>query len=71
MEKESKQTLNTVENKSGFIQDIKDGRWDVVLKQVNQLDIETEKLYDLYEQVINYLLSFNILLIDLHRLHWN
>jgi hypothetical protein len=52
LEKESNQSLNTVENKSKFIQDILDGRWDVILKQVNQLSIPNEKLFDLYEQVL-------------------
>lgn len=51
LEKESNTSINTVENKSKFLQDIIDGRWDIVLKQVVTLDILNEKLFDLYEQV--------------------
>lgn len=51
LEKESNLSLNTVENKTKFLQDIQDGRWDIILKQVNQLSIPNEKLFDLYEQV--------------------
>jgi WD40 repeat-containing protein SMU1 len=51
LEKESNTSINTVENKSRFLQDIIDGRWDIVLKQVTLLDIPNDKLFDLYEQV--------------------
>jgi WD40 repeat-containing protein SMU1 len=51
LEQESNLSLNTVENKAKFLQDIKDGRWDIVLKQVSQLGISNEKLLNLYEQV--------------------
>lgn len=51
LEKESNQYLNTVENKSKFLQDILDGRWDIILKQVNHLGLPKEYLFDLYEQV--------------------
>jgi WD40 repeat-containing protein SMU1 len=51
LEKESNQSLNTVEDKAKFTQDILDGRWDVILKQVNHLGLSNEKLFDLYEQV--------------------
>lgn len=51
LEQESNISLNTVENKAKFLQDIIDGRWDIVLKQVSQLGISNEKLLNLYEQV--------------------
>lgn len=51
LEKESNQYLNTVENKSKFLQDILDGRWDIILKQANHLGLSKEHLFDLYEQV--------------------
>lgn len=51
LEQESSISLNTVENKAKFLQDIIDGRWDIVLKQVSQLGISNEKLLNLYEQV--------------------
>lgn len=51
LEQESNLSLNTVENKAKFLQDIIDGRWDIVLKQVSQLGISNEKLLNLYEQV--------------------
>ncbi|KAI9482928.1 MAG: WD40-repeat-containing domain protein [Benjaminiella poitrasii] len=59
LEKESNQTLNTVESKDRFLQDIIDGRWDVVLKQVNHLGIEDEKLFDLYEQITLEMIELN------------
>lgn len=51
LEKESNTFLNAIENKEKFLQDIIDGRWDIILKQVNHLGIAKEKLFDLYEQV--------------------
>lgn len=51
LEKESNLNLNTVEDLDRFTQDILDGRWDIVLKQVNQLDLSQKVLFDLYEQV--------------------
>lgn len=51
LEKESNTFLNAIENKEKFLQDIIDGRWDIILKQVNHLGITKEKLFDLYEQV--------------------
>ncbi|KAI8992128.1 WD40-repeat-containing domain protein [Mycotypha africana] len=59
LEKESNQIYNTVEDKSRFIQDIKDGKWDIVLKQVTQLAISEEKLIDLYEQIVFELIENN------------
>lgn len=44
--------LNTVDNVEQFLQDINQGRWDVVLPQITHLRLPTEKLYDLYEQIV-------------------
>lgn len=51
LEKESRQTLNTMDNKIQFIQDVLDGRWDVVLKNVSKLSLGKDRLFDIYEQV--------------------
>lgn len=51
LEKESNQTLNTMDNKARFIQDVLDGKWDLVLKQIAKLSLEKETLFDIYEQV--------------------
>jgi hypothetical protein len=44
--------LNTVDNVDQFLQDINQGRWDAVLPQITHLRLPTEKLYDLYEQIV-------------------
>lgn len=59
LEKESNLNLNTVENMDRFTQDILDGRWDIVLKQVNQLSLSQKALFDLYEQVTLELIELN------------
>lgn len=51
LEKESNLYLNTVENKQKFLQDILDGRWDIILKQAQHLGLDKLDLFDLYEQV--------------------
>ncbi|KAI9028170.1 WD40-repeat-containing domain protein [Phycomyces nitens] len=52
LEEETSITLNTMDSKDTFIQDIVQGRWDTVLKQVAKLKIAPRKLLDLYEQVV-------------------
>ncbi|RKP27457.1 WD40 repeat-containing protein SMU1 [Syncephalis pseudoplumigaleata] len=44
--------LNTVDSVEEFANDIKQGRWDVVLRTVAQLMLPPSKLYDLYEQIV-------------------
>ncbi|CAO3621882.1 unnamed protein product [Cunninghamella echinulata] len=46
---ESPITFNTVENKDAFIQDIIQGRWVSVLKQVSSLKLPIEKEFELHE----------------------
>ncbi|KAI8148990.1 WD40 repeat-containing protein SMU1-like protein [Fennellomyces sp. T-0311] len=52
LQNESPNTFNTVDNKEMFIQDIQQGRWDVVLRQIQAMKIPVEALYDLYEQIV-------------------
>ncbi|KAI8647908.1 WD40-repeat-containing domain protein [Parasitella parasitica] len=59
LEQESNITLNAVENKTKFLQDIIDGRWDTVLKQVGQLGISNQKLLNLYEQITLEMIEIN------------
>ncbi|KAI9484857.1 WD40-repeat-containing domain protein [Zychaea mexicana] len=56
---ESSVTFNTVDNKESFLQDIEQGRWDVVLRQVQNMKIPPKYLYDLYEQMITELVELN------------
>ncbi|KAI7894299.1 WD40-repeat-containing domain protein [Mucor mucedo] len=59
LEKESNLYLNTVENKQKFLQDILDGRWDIILKQAQHLGLDKLDLFDLYEQVTLELIEAN------------
>ncbi|KAG1457663.1 hypothetical protein G6F46_005129 [Rhizopus delemar] len=59
LEKESNQTLNTMDNKARFIQDVLDGKWDLVLKQIAKLSLEKETLFDIYEQMMFELVENN------------
>ncbi|KAI9261427.1 WD40-repeat-containing domain protein [Phascolomyces articulosus] len=52
LQKESPVSFNPVDNKDTFLQEIHQGRWDVVLRQVQNMKIPPKKLYDLYEQII-------------------
>eukprot|EP00357_Protocruzia_adherens_P006973 CAMPEP_0114979430 /NCGR_PEP_ID=MMETSP0216-20121206/4365_1 /TAXON_ID=223996 /ORGANISM="Protocruzia adherens, Strain Boccale" /LENGTH=513 /DNA_ID=CAMNT_0002340751 /DNA_START=500 /DNA_END=2041 /DNA_ORIENTATION=- len=52
LQEESQICLNTVENIEDFKSDILNGRWDTLLKQVETLQFPSEKLIELYEQVI-------------------
>jgi WD40 repeat-containing protein SMU1 len=48
---ETQCTLNTVDSVEGFLGDIRNGRWDLVLPQVATMRLPKRKLEDLYEQV--------------------
>ena len=48
---ETQCALNTVDNVEGFVGDIRNGRWDLVLPQVATMRLPKRKLEDLYEQV--------------------
>lgn len=52
LKQESQIWLNTVENVESFVENVKNGQWDVVLQVVSHLKLPLEKLVDLYEQVI-------------------
>ncbi|KAI7849056.1 WD40-repeat-containing domain protein [Circinella umbellata] len=59
LQKESSVIFNTVDNKDNFLQDINHGRWDAVLRQVQNMKISPKKLYDLYEQIIIEMVEMN------------
>ena len=53
LQEETLVNVNTIENRETFIQDITQGKWDTVLKDIIHLNIAPRKLIDLYEQVNN------------------
>ncbi|KAI8052409.1 protein SMU-1 [Syncephalis plumigaleata] len=57
LQEETSIALNTVDSVDDFSNDIKQGRWDSVLRTVAQLMLPPSKLYDLYEQIILELLE--------------
>jgi WD40 repeat-containing protein SMU1 len=44
LQRESGVTLNTVDNVDSFLNDIRHGRWDLVLNQVGTLKLPLDKL---------------------------
>jgi len=52
LQDESGVTLNTVDSVEAFHSDIVHGRWDVVLKTVQNLKLPPSKLMDLFEQIV-------------------
>ncbi|RKP09127.1 WD40 repeat-containing protein SMU1-like protein [Thamnocephalis sphaerospora] len=52
LQDETSIALNTVDSVEDFVNDVKQGRWDLVLRTVSQLTLPPSKLYDLYEQII-------------------
>lgn len=57
LQKESGVTLNTVDSIDHFASDVRNGRWDSVLAQVSMLRLPSDKLTNLYEQVVLELLE--------------
>ena len=51
LQDECQVSLNTVESVEGFVSDINNGRWDVVLPVTSQLKLPRDKLENLYELV--------------------
>ena len=49
---ECQTSLNVVDSVEGFVSDVLNGRWDVVLPTVAHLRLPKRKLEDLYEQVV-------------------
>lgn len=52
LREESNVSSNVVDNVELFIADIKAGRWDSVLRQVQSLELPSRHLMDLFEHVI-------------------
>ena len=44
--------MNTLDNREGFLSDVRGGRWDLVLPQVANLKLSKAKLEDLYEHIV-------------------
>ncbi|KAI9594797.1 WD40-repeat-containing domain protein [Syncephalis fuscata] len=57
LQEETSIALNTVDSVEDFTNDVKQGRWDSVLRTVAQLMLPPSKLYDLYEQIVLELLE--------------
>ncbi|CAG8543022.1 9867_t:CDS:10 [Paraglomus occultum] len=52
LQEESTIALNTVDSVESFMEELIQGRWDVVLRTVSNLKIPQRKLVDLYEQIV-------------------
>ena len=59
LQAESSITLNLIENKEAFFSDIRNGRWDQVLKSIAPLKLHSYKLMALYEQIVYELLELS------------
>ena len=59
LQEESQISLNLVDSKETFAQDIKLGHWEKVLKTVSTLKLPSHKLMDLYEQILLELLELS------------
>ena len=57
LQKESNVTLNSVESLESFKADVNDGKWERVLSQVSLMQLPSEKLTMIYEQIIFELLE--------------
>ena len=51
LQEESKINLNTVDSKEDFTNDILNGRWDQVLKNIQKINVPYSTLMTLYEQI--------------------
>ena len=45
-------SMDTVADKSSFLDSIKNGHWDNVIRTISNITLPSEKLYDLYEHII-------------------
>jgi WD40 repeat-containing protein SMU1 len=52
LQEESQISLNTVDNLKQFVNDVMNGRWDNVLKQMQNMNLAKGKLIDLYEHIV-------------------
>ena len=53
--------MNVVENMDSFLQDVRQGHWDSVLKTIQPLHLNDAVQIDLYEQVLNKFICNNTL----------
>ena len=52
MQKETNVSLNILDNRDAFLDNVRCGRWDLVLPELTSLKLPKSKLEDLYEQIV-------------------